>query len=163
MKLILHELNAAIESIKQDKLQPAFKMLARVSKIQSQIIQSWDILATLTPSEYIEFRDSLGQASGFQSYQYRMIEYALGYKTPHALKFMKRIQNYMHDFISATCTSLYDVAIQALVKEGFPIHKDVLNRDITQPYEEDATVEAAWLEVYADVKNIGIYISLLKN
>ena len=107
MKLILHELNAAIESIKQDKLQPAFKMLTRVSKIQSQIIQSWDILATLTPSEYIEFRDSLGQASGFQSYQYRMIEYALGYKTPHALKFMKRIQNYMHDFIKRYMHQVY--------------------------------------------------------
>ena len=107
MKLILHELNAAIESIKQDKLQPAFKMLARVSKIQSQIIQSWDILATLTPSEYIEFRDSLGQASGFQSYQYRMIEYALGYKTPHALKFMKKIQNYTLDFIQRYMHQVY--------------------------------------------------------
>ena len=153
MKLILHELNAAIESIKQDKLQPAFKMLARVSKIQSQIIQSWDILATLTPSEYIEFRDSLGQASGFQSYQYRMIEYALGYKTPHALKIYEKdpeLHARLHKALHAP--SLYDVAIQALVKEGFPIHKDVLNRDITQPYEEDATVEAAWLEVYVDVK-----------
>ncbi|MFD3217713.1 tryptophan 2,3-dioxygenase [Bacillus sp. BR_7a] len=153
MKLILHELNAAIESIKQDKLQPAFKMLARVSKIQSQIIQSWDILATLTPSEYIEFRDSLGQASGFQSYQYRMIEYALGYKTPHALKIYEKdpeLHARLHTALHAP--SLYDVAIQALVKEGFPIHKDVLNRDITQPYEEDATVEVAWLEVYADVK-----------
>ncbi len=76
MKLILHELNAAIESIKQDKLQPAFKMLARVSKIQSQIIQSWDILATLTPSSTLSFVTPLGQASGFESYQYRMIEYA---------------------------------------------------------------------------------------
>ena len=79
-------------------------MLARVSKIQSQIIQSWDILATLTPSEYIEFRDSLGQASGFQSYQYRMIEYALGYKTPHALKFMKRSRITRSTSYGATCT-----------------------------------------------------------
>lgn len=153
MKLILHELNAAIESIKQGKLPPAFKMLARVSKIQSQIIQSWDILATLTPSEYIEFRDSLGQASGFQSYQYRMIEYALGYKTPHALKIYEKDPELHARLHKALHTpSLYDVAIQALVKEGFPIHKDVLNRDITQPYEEDATVEAAWIEVYADVQ-----------
>ncbi|CAM4250286.1 tryptophan 2,3-dioxygenase [Bacillus manliponensis] len=153
MKLILHEVNAAIESIKNEKMAPAFKMLARVSKIQSQIIQSWDILATLTPSEYIEFRDSLGQASGFQSYQYRMIEYALGYKTPHALKIYEkdpdlhaRLKEALH------APSLYDVAIQALVKEGFPINPNLLQRDLTQPYEEDATVEAAWLEVYSDVK-----------
>ncbi|MGG0240581.1 tryptophan 2,3-dioxygenase [Bacillus sp. AFS018417] len=153
MKLILHELEAAIESIKNEKLAPAFKMLARVSKIQSQIIQSWDILATLTPAEYIEFRDSLGQASGFQSYQYRMIEFALGYKTPHVLKIYEKDEELHARLHKALHTpSLYDVAIQTLAKEGFPINPNVLQRDITQPYEADATVEAAWLEVYSDVK-----------
>ncbi len=91
-----------------------------MSKIQSQIIQSWDILATLTPSEYIEFRDSLGQASGFQSYQYRMIEYALGYKTPHALKIYEKdpeLHARLHTALHSP--SLYDVAIQALVKKDF--------------------------------------------
>ncbi|MCP1123939.1 tryptophan 2,3-dioxygenase [Bacillus sp. 3103sda1] len=153
MKLILHELEAANESIKNEKLAPAFKMLARVSKIQSQIIQSWDILATLTPAEYIEFRDSLGQASGFQSYQYRMIEFALGYKTPHVLKIYEKDEELHARLHKALHTpSLYDVAIQTLAKEGFPINPNVLQRDITQPYEADATVEAAWLEVYSDVK-----------
>ncbi|MFD0771880.1 tryptophan 2,3-dioxygenase [Bacillus sp. CGMCC 1.60114] len=153
MKLILHELEAAIESIKNEKLAPAFKMLARVSKIQSQIIQSWDILATLTPAEYIEFRDSLGQASGFQSFQYRMIEFALGYKTPHVLKIYEKDAELHARLDEALHTpSLYDVAIQTLAKEGFPINPSVLERDITQPYEADATVEAAWLEVYSDVK-----------
>ncbi|MGF9966963.1 tryptophan 2,3-dioxygenase [Bacillus rhizoplanae] len=153
MKLILHELEAAIESIKNEKLAPAFKMLARVSKIQSQIIQSWDILATLTPAEYIEFRDSLGQASGFQSFQYRMIEFALGYKTPHVLKIYEKDAELHARLNKALHTpSLYDVAIQTLSKEGFPINPSVLQRDITQPYEADATVEAAWLEVYSDVK-----------
>ncbi|MFD3449710.1 tryptophan 2,3-dioxygenase [Microbacteriaceae bacterium 4G12] len=153
MKLILHELEAAIASITNGKLAPAFKMLARVSKIQSQIIQSWDILATLTPAEYIEFRDSLGQASGFQSYQYRMIEFALGYKTPHILKIYEKdeeLYNRLHKALHSP--SLYDVAIQTLAKEGFPIHPNVLQRDITQPYETDATVEAAWLEVYSNVE-----------
>ncbi|PGZ96130.1 tryptophan 2,3-dioxygenase [Bacillus pseudomycoides] len=153
MKLILHELEAAIESIKNENLSPAFKMLARVSKIQSQIIQSWDILATLTPAEYIEFRDSLGQASGFQSYQYRMIEFALGYKTPHALKIYEKDAELHARLHKALHTpSLYDVTIQILAKEGFPINPNLLQRDITQPYEVDATVEAAWLEVYSDVK-----------
>ncbi|ENQ3105170.1 Tryptophan 2,3-dioxygenase apoenzyme [Bacillus sp. 491mf] len=153
MKLILHELEAAIESIQKGTLAPAFKMLARVSKIQSQIIQSWDILATLTPAEYIEFRDSLGQASGFQSYQYRMIEFALGYKTPHILKIYEKDEELYTRLHKAFHTpSLYDVAIQTLAKEGFPINPSVLQRDITQPYEADATVEAAWLEVYSDVK-----------
>ena len=153
MKLILHEIEAAIESIKNENLAPAFKMLARVSKIQSQIIQSWDILATLTPAEYIEFRDSLGQASGFQSFQYRMIEFALGYKTPHVLKIYEKDAELYARLNKALHTpSLYDVAIQTLAKEGFPINPSVLERDITQPYEVDATVEAAWLEVYSDVK-----------
>ncbi|WP_020063133.1 tryptophan 2,3-dioxygenase [Bacillus sp. 123MFChir2] len=153
MKLILHELEAAIESIQNGELAPAFKMLARVSKIQSQIIQSWDILATLTPAEYIEFRDSLGQSSGFQSYQYRMIEFALGYKTPHILKIYEKDEELYTRLHKALHTpSLYDVAIQTLAKEGFPINPSVLQRDITQPYEADGTVEAAWLEVYSNVQ-----------
>ncbi|MEH7464777.1 tryptophan 2,3-dioxygenase [Bacillus thuringiensis] len=153
MKLILHELEAAIESIQNGDFAPAFKMLARVSKIQSQIIQSWDILATLTPAEYIEFRDSLGQSSGFQSYQYRMIEFALGYKTPHILKIYEKDEELYTRLHKALHTpSLYDVAIQTLAKEGFPINKSILQRDITQPYEADATVEAAWLEVYSNVQ-----------
>ena len=78
MKLIIHELHGAIHAIGKDEMQPAFKMLARVSKIQAQIIQAWDVLATMTPAEYLQFRDELGKASGFQSYQYRLIEFALG-------------------------------------------------------------------------------------
>lgn len=86
MKLILHEMKSAITAIQENKMQPAFKMLSRVSKIQTQIIQAWDVLATMTPSEYLEFRHELGKASGFQSYQYRLIEFALGYKSKHILK-----------------------------------------------------------------------------
>ncbi|WP_216829741.1 tryptophan 2,3-dioxygenase [Alkalihalobacterium elongatum] len=153
MKLILHELHAAIESIERDDLQTSFKQLARVSKIQSQIIQGWDVLSTLTPSEYMEFRDFLGQASGFQSFQYRKIEFALGYKTDHVLKIYKKDPKLYADLEKAfKAPGLYDVAIKQLAKAGFTIHPEVLNRDYSTPYEEDKSVRAAWLAVYQDVE-----------
>lgn len=153
MKLILHELNSAIESIQNDDLSSSFKRLARVSRIQAQIIQSWDVLSTLTPSEYIEFRDSLGQASGFQSYQYRMIEFALGYKTTHILKIYEKDQE-LHNKLKMAfdSPSIYDVSIQALAKAGFEINPDILSRDFTTPYKEDETVRKAWIEVYRNVE-----------
>src|SRR6476620_2094925 len=85
MKLILHEVTAAIQCIRANNLEPSFKMLSRVSRIQQQLIQSWSVLSTLTPAEYMEFRDKLGQSSGFQSYQNRLIEFALGNKNVHTL------------------------------------------------------------------------------
>ncbi|MGG3736804.1 tryptophan 2,3-dioxygenase [Aeribacillus pallidus] len=152
MKLILHELRAATALIQKGEFSPAFKMLARVSKIQTQIIHAWDVLSTLTPSEYMEFRDKLGQASGFQSFQYRMIEFALGYKTDHVLKIYEKDPKLSAELEQAyKAPGLYDVSIQALAKTGFPIHQDVLDRDWTKPYKEDASVEQAWLEVYRNV------------
>jgi tryptophan 2,3-dioxygenase len=152
MKLILHELNSAIESIQNDDLSSSFKRLARVSRIQAQIIQSWDVLSTLTPSEYIEFRDSLGQASGFQSYQYRMIEFALGYKTTHILKIYEKDQE-LHSKLKLAfdAPSIYDVSIQALAKAGLEINPEILSRDYTTPYKEDESVRKAWIEVYRNV------------
>ncbi|TCP28951.1 tryptophan 2,3-dioxygenase [Scopulibacillus darangshiensis] len=152
MKLILHEMKAATVSIQEGELSAAFKMLARVSKIQKQIIEAWDVLSTLTPAEYMEFRDKLGQASGFQSYQYRMIEFALGYKTRHALAIYKKDPE-VHQILDEAlhAPSIYDVSIQALAKAGFDINPDILNRDVTETYEADKSVEAAWLEVYRDV------------
>ncbi|WBL16979.1 tryptophan 2,3-dioxygenase [Sutcliffiella sp. NC1] len=149
MKLILHETNAAIESIQADDLPTSFKRLARVSKIQSQIIQAWDVLSTLTPSEYMEFRDSLGQASGFQSYQYRLIEFALGYKTGHILKIYEKDAK-LHQVLEKAyhAPSIYDVSIQALARAGLPINPDLLTRDFSKPYKEDDTVRNAWLTVY---------------
>jgi tryptophan 2,3-dioxygenase len=153
MKLILHEMTAAISSIEQGDMQASFKQLARVSKIQSQIIQSWDVLSTLTPSEYMEFRDSLGQASGFQSFQYRMIEFALGYKTPHVLKIYEKDAELHRELQRAfKAPGLYDVAIKALAKAGFPINPKIINRDYSIPYEADPTVKDAWLKVYQDVE-----------
>ncbi|MFN7249663.1 MAG: tryptophan 2,3-dioxygenase [Anaerobacillus sp.] len=153
MKLILHEMTAAISSIEQGDMQASFKQLARVSKIQSQIIQSWDVLSTLTPSEYMEFRDLLGQASGFQSFQYRLIEFALGYKTPHVLKIYEKDAELHRELQQAfKAPGLYDVAIKALAKAGFPINSEVINRDYSIPHVADSTVKAAWLKVYQDVE-----------
>ena len=152
MKLILHEMRSAIMAIQQNKMQPAFKMLSRVSKIQSQIIQGWDVLATMTPSEYLEFRDKLGKASGFQSYQYRLIEFALGYKTKHILKIYEKdvaLSKLLHEAYKAP--SIYDVSIQALARQGLPVNKDLLNRDFSVTYAGDETVAAAWKEVYLNV------------
>ncbi|MDQ0860554.1 tryptophan 2,3-dioxygenase [Bacillus sp. V2I10] len=149
MKLILHELNASIEAIEKGELSMAFKMLARVSKIQSQIIEAWDVLSTLTPSEYVQFRDKLGQASGFQSYQYRMIEFALGYKTTHVLEIYKKDPD-LHCKLTEALhkPSIYDVSIKALSAAGLSISDETLNRDVTVTYKGDPAVESAWLEVY---------------
>ncbi|HEX7063917.1 MAG TPA: tryptophan 2,3-dioxygenase [Bacillales bacterium] len=153
MKLILHELREAISSIQEGDLSTAFKKLARVSNIQEQVIKSWDVLSTLTPSEYMEFRDHLGQASGFQSYQYRMIEFALSYKTHHVLNIYKKDPE-LHERLTDALhePGLYDVSIEALARAGFKINPAVLKRNYTEPYQADPSVEAAWLEVYRNVE-----------
>lgn len=152
MKLILHELRAAIRHIDADDLQPAFKQMARVSRIQSQIIQAWDVLSTMTPAEYMEFRDDLGNASGFQSYQYRLIEFALGYKTKHVLKIYEKDEALHEELVNAfQQPGLYDAAIQKLARSGFAIDPVVLDRDITEVYESNKSVREAWATVYRDV------------
>lgn len=153
MKLTLHELTAAIDAIDAGEMQSAFKKLARVTKIQSQIIQAWDVLSTMTPAEYLEFRDSLGKASGFQSYQYRLIEFALGYKSSHILKIYEKDAE-VHAVLKEALNqpSIYDVAIRALAKAGFAINPELLDRDFSVTYSGDPTVEAAWEVVYRDVE-----------
>ncbi|MCK1999170.1 tryptophan 2,3-dioxygenase [Psychrobacillus psychrodurans] len=152
MKLILHELTSAIQAIQADKMQSAFKMLARVTKIQTQIIQAWDVLSTLTPAEYLEFRDKLGKASGFQSFQYRQIEFALGYRTKHILKIYEQETELYEELQDAFhAPSIYDVSIQALDRAGFPINTQLLNRDYSITYVGDESVANAWKEVYQNV------------
>jgi tryptophan 2,3-dioxygenase len=152
MKLILHELEASITLIQKGELSQAFKMLARVSKIQSQIIHAWDVLSTLTPAEYMEFREKLGQASGFQSYQYRMIEFMLGYKTKHVLEIYKKDPKLHQELMEAyKKPSIYDAAILALSRAGLDIPDEVLNRDYTSPYKHHQSVEDAWITIYKDV------------
>ncbi|MEK4228922.1 tryptophan 2,3-dioxygenase [Solibacillus sp. FSL H8-0538] len=154
MKLILHEMKGAIATIERGEMQPAFKMLARVSKIQTQIIQAWDVLATMTPSEYLKFRDDLGKASGFQSYQYRLIEFALGYKTPHILKIYEKNAALVAILKEAyAAPSIYDVTIAALAKAGLSINPDLLTRDYSVTYGGDDTVAEAWKTVYLNVEH----------
>ncbi|WAH36925.1 tryptophan 2,3-dioxygenase [Alicyclobacillus dauci] len=158
MTLVLHELDAAIRSIEKDHLEPAFKMLTRVSRIQQQLIQSWDVLSTLTPAEYMEFRDKLGHASGFQSYQNRLIEFALGHKKSNVLKVYQH-QPALYERLrrALEAPSIYDVTLKALARRGFTIDATCLHRDWSLDYTPHATVEQAWLTVY---RNVGQYWDL---
>jgi tryptophan 2,3-dioxygenase len=151
MKLALHELRLARAEIRAERLPPAFKALARVSRIQAQLIQSWDVLSTLTPADYARFRPALGRASGFQSWQYRLIEFLLGNKQS-AMLAPHRHRPDLHAALEAelAAPSLYDEAIRLLARRGFAIDKPVLERDVRQPYGGDASVAAAWLAVYRD-------------
>jgi tryptophan 2,3-dioxygenase len=153
MKLTLHELAAARRLVIADDLQSAFKHLARVSRIQSQLIQSWDVLSTMTPSDYSHFRDALGQSSGFQSAQYRLIEFAFGNKqaatiAPHRHRGDIRAQ--LERALAEP--SLYDESIRLLSRRGFAIDPAVLQRDVREPYHADPSVLAAWAQVYKDPK-----------
>lgn len=149
MKLIIHELNSAIEDIKKDDFRVAFKKLARVANIHKQMIGAWDVLATMTPSDYLKFRDSLGNASGFQSYQNRMMEFSLGYKTTHALKIYEKDPEIYHLLKGQLeKPSIYDETIRAVHRAGFGIDDSVINRDITQDYEPNASVKNAFKEIY---------------
>lgn len=149
MKLCLHELRGATAQIRADDLEPAFKMLARVGRIQTQMIQAWEILATMTPFDYSRFRESLGTSSGFQSHQYRQIEFILGAKNARMIEVFRADPPLMAELEAALAApSLYDEALALLARRGFAIPADRLNRDFTQPYEASPLVEAAWLEVY---------------
>jgi tryptophan 2,3-dioxygenase len=151
MKLVIHELKAAKEQVRRDELQPAFKMLARVSRIMAQLIQAWDVLSTLTPSEYLAFREKLGHSSGFQSYQYRTIEFLLGNKNAHLVAPHSHRADISGPLEAVLKTpSLYDEAIRLLARRGFGIDAGVLERDWSQPYAANASVEKAWTEVYRD-------------
>jgi tryptophan 2,3-dioxygenase len=151
MKLMLHELNAAREQIKRDDLPPAFKMSARVSRIMEQLIHAWDVLTTLTPSEYSHIRPQLGHASGFQSYQYRLIEFVLGNKNAVMLRPHSHRPD-LHTLLDEELhkPSLYDETIKLLARRGYELPDAVLYRDWTQPYQQHDAVEEAWLTVYQD-------------
>ena len=151
MKLVLHELRQAIAQIRADDLAAAFKGLARVSRIQAQLIQSWDVLSTLTPADYLSFRDKLGQSSGFQSHQYRLIEFALGNKNAAMIEpHRHRPALYAALTTALETPSLYDEAIALLARRGFAIDAAVLGRDVTVPHRSDDSVRAAWLAIYRD-------------
>jgi len=149
MKLALYELRAALDAVHRDELPPAFKMLARVSRIMEQLVQAWNVLATMTPSEYTSMRPYLGSSSGFQSYQYRQIEFLLGNKNDRMLKPHSHREDVLAEVkASLESPSFYDEVVKLLARRGFAIAPERLERDWTQPTVHDASVEAAWLEVY---------------
>ncbi|HYE44224.1 MAG TPA: tryptophan 2,3-dioxygenase [Caulobacter sp.] len=149
MKLCLHELRAASDQIRADDLEPAFKMLSRVGRIQTQMIQAWEILATMTPFDYSRFREALGTSSGFQSHQYRQIEFMLGAKNARTLDVHRSDPAVLAELEAALARpSIYDEALALLARRGFDIPADRLERDFTQPYEPSEAVEAAWVQVY---------------
>lgn len=149
MKLMLHELRAAIEAVRGDRLAPAFKMLARVSKILEQLVHAWDVLATMTPPEYSALRPYLARSSGFQSYQYRQIEFLLGNKNAAMLKPHAHRPDLLAQVRAAyEAPSLYDESLRLLARHGLPVPAGHLQRDWTLPYQADDAVERAWLTVY---------------
>ncbi|WP_332750811.1 tryptophan 2,3-dioxygenase [Hydrogenophaga sp.] len=154
MKLMLHELRAAIAHVAQDELQPAFKMLARVSKIMEQLVHAWDVLATMTPPEYSALRPYLAQSSGFQSHQYRCIEFAMGNKNAAMLKPHEHSLDRLAAVKAAfEAPSLYDESLRLLARRGFAVPQSHTQRDWTQPYEASDAVEQAWLQVYRNPKD----------
>ncbi len=150
MKLAIHELRSAIDAIRGDRLQAAFKMLARVARIFEQLNSAWDVLRTMTPSEYTQFRDSLGQSSGFQSYQYRVIEFLAGNRNAAMLKphdHRPEILAKLEEILSAP--SLYDEALRLLARNGFEIGADAQRTDWRATRAESGAVLQAWKAIYA--------------
>jgi len=159
MKLCLHELNAVVDCVRRDDLGPTFKMLARVSTIQQQLLQSWDVLATITPYDYSAFRNTLGRSSGFQSMQYRMLEFLIGNKNADLIAvFRSDPPAYEQLERALKAPSLYDEVLRLLSRRGLDVPAQAIDRDFTQPYQASKQVAAAWLSVYHNsVKDWDLY------
>ena len=151
LKLVIHELKLARDHIRGDELQPAFKMLARVARVMAQLNQSWDVLSTLTPAEYSSFRASLGSASGFQSYQYRTVEFLLGNKNAVLMEPHRHRADLVGPLAEAhDRPSIYDEAIRVLARRGFAVDPSQVERHWREPRAFDESVCAAWVAVYKD-------------
>ena len=149
MRLAIHELSAARRAIARDEVAPAMKMLARVSRIFEQLNNAWDVLRTMTPSEYTHFRARLGQSSGFQSFQYRLIEYLLGNRNHAMLKPHAHDADVMKLLEAELATpSLYDEVLRLADRRGLAMPATVLSRDVRQTHHFDENVLAAWRRVY---------------
>ena len=149
LKLVNHELDAAIVHVREDRLAPAFKNLARITRIQEQLIQAWTVLSTMTPADYLSFRPYLAQSSGFQSWQYRLVEFKLGAKN----RLMMEPHRHRPDLWATVeaafqAPSLYDEALRLLARRGYPVPAAVLERDVTEPYQPNPEVEAIWADIY---------------
>jgi len=159
MKLCLHELTATVDCVRRDDLGPTFKMLTRVSTIQHQLLQAWDVLATVTPYDYSAFRNSLGRSSGFQSAQYRMLEFLIGNKNADTIEVF-RADPPTYELLERALRSpsLYDEVLRLLSRRGLDVPAEAIDRDFSQPYQASKQVAAAWLSVYHNsVKDWDLY------
>jgi len=149
MRLMLHELTAALECVRRDDLDPALKMLARISRTQTQLLTVWDVLSTLTPFEYSAFRNDLGRSSGFQSVQYRLLEFLFGNKNAAMIEVHKRDPR-AYEILSRALSepSFYDEVLRLLSRRGYGIPESYLTRDFSEPYQANKQVAGAWLGVY---------------
>jgi tryptophan 2,3-dioxygenase len=153
MRLMRHELSAVMDCVRRDDLDPSFKTLGRIACVQNQLLAVWEVLATMTPFDYAAFRNALGRSSGFQSWQYRLIEFLLGNKTAGLIEVHKndpRIYQQLAQTLSAP--SLYDEVLRLLSRRGYGVPQELLVRDFTQPYLACKPVTAAWLSVYHNAK-----------
>ena len=149
MRLALHELDAARACVAEDRAREAFKMLSRISRIFEQLNNAWDVLRTMTPADYTTFRESLGQSSGFQSWQYRLIEYAVGNRNLAMLKPHAHRPDLLAKLEAELARpSLYDEALRLLSRMGFAVPQEVLERDLRQPWTFDERVQEIWAQVY---------------
>jgi len=151
MKLVIKETEGAINHIRKDEVGPALKMLTRVSRIQEQLISAWDVLSTMTPADYLSFRDQLGQSSGFQSFQYRAIEFRLGNKNA-ALAKVHKDNPPAHKLVMSAleAPSLWDETLMMLARKGYDIPKDFADRDWSKSYHPSEAVEDVWRIIYRD-------------
>jgi tryptophan 2,3-dioxygenase len=151
MKLAIHELSVTCQLIAADDLQPAFKTLSRVSRILEQLNSAWDVLRTMTPSEYTKFREALGTSSGFQSYQYRALEFLAGNKNAAMMRSHAQDIPVLERLEAARqAPSIYDLTIRVLHRRGLNIDRDVIERDVSASHVANDSVRAAWLSVYRD-------------
>jgi len=153
MKLIIHELRAAISHIQSDRLEPCFKILARVKEVQQQLFNQWSVLETLTPSEYAQFRSVLGHASGFQSMQFRELEFLLGNKDAECVLVFEHDEA-VHDHLQAVLhsPSIYDEFLRYLHRQGHAVPEERVSRDWSAPYEQHPAVVQAFKVIYEDTR-----------
>jgi tryptophan 2,3-dioxygenase len=149
MRLFLHELHGVLACVRKDELDPSFKMLARISRVQAQLTSTWEVLSTMTPAEYSLFRNALGRSSGFQSFQYRLLEFTLGNKHPEMIAVHRRDPQAQEALRAALeAPSLYDEVLRLLSRRGYGVPESHLSRDFTEPYQASKQVAGAWLGVY---------------
>jgi tryptophan 2,3-dioxygenase len=153
IKLIIHELTAAIDHIRHDRLPPTLKILSRVKLVQMQLFDQWAVLETLTPSEYMEFRGVLGNASGFQSFQYRKLEFLLGNKNADTIQVFAHDHTVYEDLLRALHSpSLYDEFLRYLARRGYNIPAACLDRDWSAPHTRNEALVEIFREIYRNAK-----------